>query len=158
MTGDKATIDDEGFISITGRVKDYFKTIQGKFVAPVPIEDHFSDNPHTEQLCLLGRGYSKTVMVCVMSDIAQSLARADIEAAMLERVKSVNETVDKHARIGAVIISDEAWSIDNGILTPTLKIRRDHIESRFGERAEELARHSAQQREIFVVWDTEETA
>jgi long-chain acyl-CoA synthetase len=97
-------------------------------------------------------------MVCVMSDIAQSLARADIEAAMLERVKSVNEAVDKHARIGAVIISDEAWSIENGILTPTLKIRRDHIESRFGERAEELARNSAQQREIFVVWDTEETA
>lgn len=158
MTGDKATIDDEGFISITGRVKDYFKTIQGKFVAPVPIEDHFSDNPHTEQLCLLGRGYSKTVMVCVMSGIAQSLARADIEAAMLERAKSVNEAVDKHARIGAVIISDEAWSIDNGILTPTLKIRRDHIESRFGERAQELARNAAQQGEIFVVWDTEETA
>lgn len=152
-TGDKATIDEQGFVTITGRVKDYFKTIQGKFVAPVPIEDHFSDNPHSEQLCLLGRGYSKTVMVCVISEMAQALARAELEAAMLASAQLVNEAIDKHARIGAVIVTSEAWSIENGVLTPTLKIRRDEIEARFGERAAALATQSAQQREVLVVWD-----
>ena len=71
-TGDKAKIDEERYVTLTGRVKDYFKTIQGKFVAPVPMEDQFSANPHIEQLCLLGRGYSKTVMVCSLTELAQS--------------------------------------------------------------------------------------
>jgi long-chain acyl-CoA synthetase len=62
-TGDKARVDEDGFYYITGRVKDYFKTMQGKFVAPVPIESEFARNQWVEQQCLLGRGYSKTVMV-----------------------------------------------------------------------------------------------
>ena len=59
-TGDKARIDEDGFLFITGRVKDYFKTIQGKFVAPTAIENGFVKCTHSEQCCLLGRGYSKT--------------------------------------------------------------------------------------------------
>lgn len=152
-TGDKARIDEEGFIFLTGRMKDYFKTIQGKFVAPTPIENEFAKHPHTEQLCLLGRGYSKTVMVCVPSALAQQEERQQLSAALREHAGVVNETADKHARIGAVIISTEAWSIDNGMLTPTLKIRREQIEQRFGERAQQLARAAAEQGELLIEWD-----
>ena len=152
-TGDKARIDEEGFIFLTGRMKDYFKTIQGKFVAPTPIENEFAKHPHTEQLCLLGRGYSKTVMVCVPSALAQQEEREQLSAALREHAGVVNETADKHARIGAVIISTEAWSIDNGMLTPTLKIRREQIEQRFGERAQQLARAAAEQGELLIEWD-----
>jgi long-chain acyl-CoA synthetase len=60
--------------------------------------------------------------------------------------------VEKHARIGAVIVSTEPWSIENGVLTPTMKIRREKIEDRFGERAQELARQSAEQGEILIEW------
>jgi long-chain acyl-CoA synthetase len=151
-TGDKARIDEEGFIFLTGRMKDYFKTIQGKFVAPTPIENEFAKHPHTEQLCLLGRGYSKTVMVCVPSALAQQEEPEQLAAALQEHARAVNETADKHARIGAVIISVEAWSIDNGMLTPTLKIRREQIEQRFGERAEQLARAAAEQGELLIEW------
>ena len=151
-TGDKARIDEEGFIFLTGRMKDYFKTIQGKFVAPTPIENEFAKHPHTEQLCLLGRGYSKTVMVCVPSALAQQEKPEQLAAALQEHARVVNETADKHARIGAVIISTEAWSIDNGMLTPTLKIRREQIEQRFGERAQQLARAAAEQGELLVEW------
>jgi long-chain acyl-CoA synthetase len=151
-TGDKARIDEEGFIFLTGRMKDYFKTIQGKFVAPTPIENEFAKHPHTEQLCLLGRGYSKTVMVCVPSALAQQEEREQLSAALREHAGVVNETADKHARIGAVIISTEAWSIDNGMLTPTLKIRREQIEQRFGERAQQLARAAAEQGELLIEW------
>jgi long-chain acyl-CoA synthetase len=152
-TGDKAIIDDEGFITLTGRVKDYFKTVHGKFVAPAPIEDHFSGNPYCEQQCLLGRGYSKTVMVSVLSETARALARDELEAAMLDCVARVNELIDKHERIGVVIVSETPWTVDNAILTPTLKIRRDEIEARFGERAAELATQAARQGEVLVVWD-----
>lgn len=151
-TGDKARIDEDGFIFLTGRVKDYFKTIQGKFVAPTPIENEFAKNPHTEQICLLGRGYSKTVMVCVLSAMAQQEDDEDITAALTGHAELVNSDVDKHARIGAVIVSRDPWTIDNAMLTPTLKIRREQIEGRFGERAQELARDAAVQGELLLEW------
>lgn len=151
-TGDKARIDEDGFYYITGRVKDYFKTIQGKFVAPTPMENIFAESDTTEQICLLGRGYSKTVMACVLSALAQEQPREEVEAQLLERVEAVNNEVEKHARIGAVIVSTEPWSIENGVLTPTMKIRREKIEDRFGERAQELARQSAEQGEILIEW------
>jgi long-chain acyl-CoA synthetase len=151
-TGDKARIDDEGYVTLTGRVKDYFKTIQGKYVAPVPMEDQFSGNPHIEQLCLLGRGYSKTAMVCVLSELAQTVDQTEIEDSLRRTAEEVNAAVDKHARIGVVMISKEAWSIDNGVLTPTMKIRRDAVESRFGEQASALATRAAEQGRLIIVW------
>ncbi len=151
-TGDKARIDEDGFVYLTGRVKDYFKTIQGKFVAPTPIENEFSKNPHTEQICLLGRGYSKTVMVCVLSGLAQQGDRDEVAGALREVADKVNGEVDKHARIGAVVISTDPWTIDNSMLTPTLKIRREQIEGTFGDRARELAREAAEQGELLIEW------
>ncbi len=151
-TGDKARIDEDGFIYITGRVKDYFKTVQGKFVAPPPIEDAFAECHYVEQLCLLGRGYSKTVMTCVLSPAATEQSKAAVEKALLEQTEKVNNAIEKHARIGAVIISDEPWSIDNGMMTPTLKLKRDQVEAKFGERAQELASQSAQTKAIMLEW------
>ena len=151
-TGDKVRIDDDGFIFITGRVKDYFKTIQGKFVAPPPIEGLFADNPHSEQQCLLGRGYSKTVMVTVLNEPARALPKQEVEAAALATVDSINGEIEKHARIGAVIFSSEPWTIENEILTPTMKIRREQIENKFGDSAARIAREGAETGAIQLHW------
>ncbi|MFT5484587.1 MAG: long-chain acyl-CoA synthetase, partial [Halieaceae bacterium] len=151
-TGDKARIDEDGFVFLTGRVKDYFKTIQGKFVAPVPIEADFAESPWTEQQCLLGRGYSKTVMACVLVASAAGADKSKIEADLRATVEKINSDIDKHARIGAIIISTDSWTIESGILTPTLKIKRESVEARFGERAQELALESATTRQLMVEW------
>jgi long-chain acyl-CoA synthetase len=152
-TGDKARVDEDGFIYITGRVKDYFKTIQGKFVAPPPIEGMFADNIHIEQQCLIGRGFSKTVMIAVLTEAARSETREAVEQSIRDSVAAINDSIDKHARIGAVIVSEEPWSIENEVLTPTLKIRRDKIDERFGELGERLARESAEQGQLLVHWN-----
>lgn len=151
-TGDKGRVDEDGYYYITGRVKDFFKTIHGKFVAPVPVENIFAKCVLVSQQCLLGRGYSKTVMVCVLCESAKSEPAATVETAIRELVNEVNETVDKCARIGAVILSTQPWTIENGILTPTLKIKRDEIETRFGEQAQKLAHEAAVKGQILVVW------
>ena len=151
-TGDKARVDEDGFLYITGRVKDYFKTIQGKFVAPPPIEGRFAHNPFVEQQCLLGRGFSKTVMVAVLTEAARSEPRESVERSIRETVAQINDGVEKHARIGAVILSGEPWSIDNEVLTPTLKIKREKIDELFAGRAEKLARESAERGELLVAW------
>jgi long-chain acyl-CoA synthetase len=151
-TGDKARVDEDGFIYLIGRVKDYFKTIQGKFVAPPPIEGEFAKNPNAEQQCLLGRGYSKTVMVAVLTEEAKQRDEAAVEESLRETVQTINSEIEKHARIGAVIVSREPWSIENEVLTPTLKIKREKVEERFGELAEQLARQAAEQGELLLRW------
>ena len=157
-TGDRARIDEDGYYYITGRVKEYFKTIQGKFVSPAPIEGVFARSRWVDQQCLLGRGYSKTVMVCVLSPLAGSLEREQLERELREQVEDMNGSIEKHARIGALIVSTEPWTIENGMLTPTLKLRRDEVETRFGEQAEALARQAAQQGELLLAWNTDGAA
>ncbi|MFN2327526.1 MAG: AMP-binding protein [Chromatocurvus sp.] len=151
-TGDKARVDEDGFLYITGRVKDYFKTIQGKYVAPPPIEGEFAKNPHAEQQCLLGRGYSKTVMVAVLTPEARQLSREELEASFLATLEEINAAAEKHARIGAAILSSEAWDIANEVLTPTLKIRRDRVEELFGDIACALALRSAEEGKVLLHW------
>jgi long-chain acyl-CoA synthetase len=151
-TGDKGYVDDDGFIFLTGRVKDYFKTTTGKFVAPTPIENLFAENDWTEQICLIGRGFAKTAMVCVLSAIARKEDRTTIEKALLEKASAVNDAIEKHERIGAVIVTSEPWTIENEMLTPTLKIRRDEVDSRFGDVARELAHEAAVAGRVLLAW------
>jgi|SRR6056297_97507 len=151
-TGDKARVDEDGFLYITGRVKDYFKTIQGKYVAPPPIEGEFAKNAHAEQQCLLGRGYSKTVMVAVLTPEARQRSREDLEASFMATLDEINGAIEKHARIGGVILSSEPWDIANEVLTPTLKIRRDRVEELFGDVARDLALNAAEQGKVLVHW------
>jgi long-chain acyl-CoA synthetase len=112
----------------------------------------FAHNAFIEQQCLIGRGFSKTVMIAVLTDAAQSESRDVVEASIRDSVAAINDEIEKHARIGAVIISLEPWSIENEVLTPTLKIRRDKVEELFGELGEGLARKSAEQREVLIHW------
>jgi len=92
-------------------------------------------------------------MVFVLSDFAQKQDRTVVEKALLQQAVEVNKTVEKHARIGALIIATEPWTIENAMLTPTLKIRREEVEGRFGKRARELAHDVAVKGEIRVEWE-----
>ena len=92
------------------------------------------------------------MMVCVLSGIAQQQDRVGVEADLRAQTRELNGTLEKHARVGAVVVSTEPWSIENGVLTPTLKIKRDQVEERFGERAQALAREAAEQGTILVEW------
>ena len=151
-TGDKMYVDEDGYYYITGRVKEYFKTIHGKYVAPIPIEAAFAENPLVQQQCLLGRGYSKTVLVCVLSPEIKAMTEEDIAASLKDTVTTLNKNVEKHERVGVIIAEREPWAIENGLLTVSMKMKRDEIEARFGEQAKGMARQAAERGEILVAF------
>jgi long-chain acyl-CoA synthetase len=132
-TGDKGRVDDDGYLFITGRVKEIFKTAKGKYVAPAPIEGRFLDTNLVEQACLSGLGLAQTVMMLVLSDAAIQRDEDNILAELLDHTAVLNATLDKHEQIGALVVSRTPWSHENGVLTHTLKIKRDQVEERFAE-------------------------
>lgn len=133
-TGDKAEyIESLDAYRITGRVKDIFKSAKGKYVTPVPIEARLSVNPLLEQICVMGRGLPAPVAVVVLSDAAKNLPRANVEASLSSTLDEVNPHLESHERLSHFLVVGEPWTTENGLLTPTLKIKRDVLESRYGD-------------------------
>lgn len=151
-TGDRFRQDQDGFLYITGRIKDYFKTIHGKFVAPTPIEALFAENLCVEQQCLVGMGMAKTVMIAVVSESMRATPPEAIEVSVTSTIRSMNASLEKHARVAGVILTYTPWTIESGVLTPTLKIKRDQIADRFGDAAAAMATESAEKKQILVRW------
>ncbi len=131
-TGDKADIDSDGYLTITGRVKDIFKSGKGKYVAPVPIESKLASNLLIEQLCVMGSGLPTAMVVVVLSkEIADSMSKEEIEESLVSTVTEVNGQIEKHEVVGGIRIVDEAWTIENGLLTPTMKVKRAELEEKY---------------------------
>ncbi len=130
-TGDKGVIDENGAFSITGRVKEQFKTAKGKYVAPVPIESRLSTNSLIEQVCVLGAGRPAPMAIVVLND--QGLSKDQIKANLEQTLNDVNEQLESHARLDRIAISDTTWGVENDLLTPTMKLKRDKIEAFYSD-------------------------
>jgi long-chain acyl-CoA synthetase len=130
-TGDMGELDSQGFLKITGRVKDTFKTTKGEFIVPAPIEWGFATNSFIEQICVTGRTLDQPVALVVLSELGLKASKAEVSASLNEICKEVNAGLANYAKIDKIIITKEAWTVDNGILTPTLKIKRNVLEDRY---------------------------
>ena len=135
-TGDKGTIDAEGNLRITGRVKDLFKTGKGKYVAPAPIEDKLSMHPAIEACCVTGANLGQPLGLVMLNPEAAAkardgAARTALEGSLAEHLKRVNAQLDPHEQMDCVVVTAEAWTVENDILTPTMKVKRNKIEDAF---------------------------
>lgn len=130
-TGDKGEMDSEGYIRITGRLKDIFKTEKGKYVTPAPIEAAFMENPLIEQVCVTGTNLPQPIAMLVLSESAVDQDRGDVEQSLSQTLETINAELESHQRIAHVVVLDEPWTIENGLLTPTLKVKRHVLESRY---------------------------
>ncbi len=130
-TGDKGHIDSDGYLFITGRVKEIFKTLKGKYVSPAPIEGKFGTNTAVEQMCLVGTGLYQPMLVLSLNADARKLPREQVEAGLVATMKSVNATLEPHEEICKIVVTQDAWTIDNSLMTPTMKVRRNEIEKRY---------------------------
>lgn len=127
-TGDEGEIDSEGFLKITGRVKDIFKTSKGKYVAPSPIELKLSANKNIEQVCIVGTEIPQPIALVVLSDRGRNKTKEDLIFSLEKTLEVVNPKLEKHEKIHNIIIVKEEWTIENNLLTPTMKIKRNAIE------------------------------
>ncbi|MCE2572405.1 AMP-binding protein [Motilimonas eburnea] len=144
-TGDKAEIDADGYVRITGRIKDIFKTAKGKYVMPVPIEAKFEDSYLIEQVCVAGDGLAQPLALVILSESAKALDRGQLEVKLSELLTHINERLESHERLAHLVVLGDAWTPENGLLTPTLKIRRHKLEAKykalFADLASEISWH-----------------
>lgn len=127
-TGDQGEIDANGYLKITGRVKDIFKTAKAKYVAPSPIELKLSKNPYIEQVCVVGTGMPQPMALVVLTEEGGKKDKSEVAASLKETFAEVNPTLEKHEKLKKAIVMKEAWTVENGLLTPSLKIKRNPLE------------------------------
>jgi len=130
-TGDKGRIDSDGFVYITGRLKDIFKTEKGKYVTPAPIEAKVMENPIVEQVCVTGTNLPQPIALMVLSQGAQSHSKDLVSQSLIKTLEEVNAGLESHQKLDRIVIFKEEWSIENDLLTPTLKVKRHIIEDKF---------------------------
>lgn len=132
-TGDKGQIDSEGYIKITGRLKDIFKTAKGKYITPVPIESKLMENANIEQVCVTGCNLKQPIALLVLSDEARAKDKQDIGESLLATLNKVNSGLESHQVLDALVVLNEPWTTENDLLTPTLKVKRHVLEDKYND-------------------------
>ena len=143
-TGDKGAVDAEGNLTITGRVKDLFKTGKGKYVAPAPIENKLATHPAIEACCVTGANLGQPLALLMLNAEAAAKARdtagrGALETSLAEHLKAVNAQLDPHEQMECLVVTVDPWSVENDILTPTMKVKRNRIEDLFARNYEQWA-------------------
>ena len=138
-TGDKGALDAEGNLRITGRVKDLFKTSKGKYVAPAPIEDKLVMHVAVEACCVTGANLGQPLGIVMLNLDAIARAgdaagRAGLDASLAAHLKAVNAGLDPHEQLDALVVVTEPWTVDNGFITPTFKVKRNRVEEVYASR------------------------
>lgn len=140
-TGDRGEIDEMNRLKLTGRVKELFKTSKGKYVAPAPIENMLNADNHVEQSCVTGPGQAQPFALIMLAEIlAPRIKDANIQkivdSSLRTLIEKINRNLEEHEKLEFLVVVKESWKIKNGLLTPTLKIKRDVIESRYSAHIE----------------------
>lgn len=140
-TGDKGAIDDEGFLKITGRTKEMFKTSGGKYVVPPLLEGELKQSLFIEQVMVIGEGekmpaaiiqpnfeFIKDWIAHKKLDIGETneeiIASERVQQRIQKEVDKCNKNFGKWEQIKRFELTPDVWSIDNGHLTPTMKMKR----------------------------------
>jgi long-subunit acyl-CoA synthetase (AMP-forming) len=125
-------------------VKELFKSSKGKYIAPAPIENILTADGTVEQACVTGHGHPQPFAVVVLAEeLRKKLAadssnglRGEIESQLSALREKANAQLDPHEHLEFLVVAKEAWAIENGFLTPTLKVKRNVIEDRYSAKAD----------------------
>src|SRR6187401_2546414 len=127
-TGDMGEYDSEGYLKITGRVKDQFKTDKGKYISPAPIEVKLLSNTDVEHACIVGTGVPQPMALICLSDSGKKKTKNELIKDLAESLSLINPSLEKFEKIEKMVIMKETWTIANNKITPSLKVKRNEIE------------------------------
>lgn len=152
-TGDRGTVDEDGRLKITGRVKELFKTSKGKYVAPAPIENHLNNDERVELSVVAGSGHPVTHAVIQLSeDLLPKLdnpgVKDEITTKLESLLKATNGKIEEYEKVGFIVVAKDRWTIEDGQLTPTMKIKRNTIEAMYADKLDDW--YKAGQK---VIWE-----
>ena len=133
-TGDLGELRADGLLKITGRAKELFKTAKGKYVAPAPIENLLNAHPMVELSLVSGVGQPSAYAMVVLAEslrpqMGDPIVRARVQDELGQLLQDVNQQVPEYEHLRMIVVAREPWSIENGCLTPTMKIKRGRIEA-----------------------------
>ena len=129
-TGDLAYEDADGYIYIKGRTKEIFKTAKGEYISPIFIENKLASNQNIEQVCVLGSGLAQPVAIITLSNPINE----NFDSTEFENLRQiVNKELCNHEKLSKILIYPESWTTENGIMTPTLKVKRNILENQIFE-------------------------
>ncbi len=133
-TGDRGERTPDGLLRITGRVKELFKTSKGKYVSPAPIENRINACPLVEMSMVSGVGQVSAYALLVLGEqvrpkLNDPAYRNQVEKELTELLHDINRDLADYEQLRMFVIAPEPWSIESGLLTPTMKIRRNKIEA-----------------------------
>jgi long-subunit acyl-CoA synthetase (AMP-forming) len=133
-TGDRGELRADGLLKITGRTKELFKTAKGKYVAPAPIENRLLAHPAVELAMVSGVGQPAAYALVVLAEelrprTVDAAVRTQVEQQLAALLQQVNAQLPDYEQLRMIVVAREPWSIENGCLTPTMKIKRSRIEA-----------------------------
>lgn len=129
-TGDSGKFDEDGNLWVTGRTSEVFKTSKGKFIVPMRLEDFFGRCHKLAQFCVMGHGLDQPILLTTLSESGKALAEDELKAELMALLEEINAEVPAHERVGQIYVVPE-WTIENTLLTPTMKIKRKQIEETY---------------------------
>ncbi len=133
-TGDMGEVDADNYLRLSGRVKDIFKTSKGEYIAPGEIEMKFLALKEVDQACVLGSLYPQPFILVGLSIVGKALDRSTVGQTLKSMLVEYNKDVMVYQKIKKVIVVKEEWTTANQLLTPTLKMKRNALASRYEAR------------------------
>ncbi len=130
--------DEQGRLKIVGRAKEQFKTSKGKYVAPAPIEGKLASFSRIEAVMVSGVAFPQPFALAMLpAGQWGALQAADARREFTEELSAhlivVNDQLDPHERLDFIAVVPEQWTVEAGFVTPTLKIKRNVVESHYNK-------------------------
>ncbi|MGB8329905.1 MAG: long-chain fatty acid--CoA ligase, partial [Polyangiales bacterium] len=155
-SGDMGRIDDEGFLHITGRVKEQYKLLNGKYVVPTPIEEKLKLSPYISNVMVDGvnREYNVALVIPdfevlrpwaankgLSADPAALVKSEEVRALIADEIEKLSSDFKGYEKVRNFHLGEEDFTTANGMLTPTLKLKRRVVQKRYGAAIESLYAH-----------------
>lgn len=146
-TGDQVQIDEHGYVRITGRLKDIIVMGNGEKIPPVDMELSIQLDPVFEQVLVLGEAKPYLAAIAVLNDDEWAKAANDAnidpagekaEKVLVQRIAQRIKGFPGYAQVRKVTVAKEKWTIDNGLMTPTLKLKRNVIVDKYKNEIEDM--------------------